>query len=266
MLRKTMFDASTPIPSATILMLRDGPTGLETFMVVRHHQIDFASGALVFPGGKIDPGDYDVLNYCDGAHNADDTVVAMMVGAIREAFEECGILLAREKGSSDLLSGERLSTLEQYRDPLNRGEVSLIEFLEKENLRLACDSLQRFAHWITPEMLPKRFDTHFYVAVAPSDHLGIHDGHESVGSVWISAENAIKGNADGTYTIIFPTRVNVEMLGESSNVADAMRAAAARDIVSVLPWTENRDDGTYICIPEDAGYYTTSEKIPVPSP
>ena len=124
-----MPEASIPFPSATILMLRDGPTGLETFMVVRHHQIDFASGALVFPGGKVDAGDYDVRTYCDGIDSADDTAVAMMAGAIREAFEECGILLAREKGSDALVSGERLSTLEHYRDPLNRNEVSLIEFL-----------------------------------------------------------------------------------------------------------------------------------------
>ena len=124
-----MPEASTPFPSATILMLRDGPTGLETFMVVRHHQIDFASGALVFPGGKVDAGDYDVRTYCDGIGSADDIAVAMMAGAIREAFEECGILLAREKGSAALVSGERLSTLEHYRDPLNRSEVSPIEFL-----------------------------------------------------------------------------------------------------------------------------------------
>jgi 8-oxo-dGTP pyrophosphatase MutT (NUDIX family) len=251
----------TPIPSATILMLRDGPTGLETFMVVRHHQIDFASGALVFPGGKVDAGDYDVRNYCDGADSANNNAVAMMVGAIREAFEECGILLAREKGSSALVSGKRLGILERYRDPLNRSEVSLIEFLEKEQLRLACDTLQHFAHWITPEMLTKRFDTHFYLAVAPSDHLAIHDGHESVDSVWITPDDALKGNADGTYTIIFPTRVNLEMLGESSNVADALRAATDRNIVSILPWSEKRDDGTYICIPQDAGYVTTTEKM-----
>ena len=260
-----MSDASTPIPSATILMLRNGPTGLETFMVVRHHQIDFASGALVFPGGKVDAGDYNVRNYCDGADSADDSAVSMMVGAIREAFEECGILLAREKGSSALLPGERLSNLEHYRDPLNRGEIPLIDFLKKEKLRLACDTLQHFAHWTTPEMLSKRFDTHFYLAAAPSDHLAIHDGHESVDSVWISPNDAIKGNANGTYTIIFPTRVNVEMLGESSNVTDAMRAAKDRNIVSILPWSEHRDDGTYICIPEDAGYVTTAEKMQAPT-
>lgn len=252
------------VPAATILMLRDGPTGLETFMVVRHHQIDFASGALVFPGGKVDDGDFNVRDYCDGVEDADDTMLAMMAGAIRESFEECGVLLAREVGRDELVSGEKLKTLEHCRDPLNNGEVALADFLEKEQLRLACDKLQHFAHWITPEGLPRRFDTHFYLALAPADHLAIHDGHESVDSIWISPEDALKGNADGTYTIIFPTRVNVEMLGESSSVEEAMQMAAERTIVSVLPWMEQREDGGYVCIPEDAGYATTAEKMQSP--
>jgi 8-oxo-dGTP pyrophosphatase MutT (NUDIX family) len=257
-----MPEIAVPVPAATILMLRDGPTGLETFMVVRHHQIDFASGALVFPGGKVDDGDFTVRDLCDGIDNADDTQVAMMAGAIREAFEECGILLARESGSTELVSGEKLSTLEHYRDPLNNGEVSLRDFLEKESLTLACDKLQHYAHWVTPTMMPKRFDTHFYLAAAPADHLAIHDGHESVDSIWISAADALAGAVEGTYTIIFPTRLNVEMLGESASVENAMDMAAARDIVSVEPWTEKRDDGMYLCIPAEAGYAISEEKMP----
>jgi 8-oxo-dGTP pyrophosphatase MutT (NUDIX family) len=256
-----MSDAPAAVPSATILMLRDGPSGLETFMVVRHHQIDFASGALVFPGGKVDAGDYDVRSYCSGVDDKDDTTVALMAGAIREAFEECGILLAREKGAETLVSGERLKTLEHHREPLNNGEISLIAFLESEQLILACDELTHFAHWITPEMLPKRFDTHFYLASAPTDHLAIHDGYESVDSIWVSPDDALKGNEDGTYTIIFPTRVNVEMLGESDSVENAINMANDRDIVSILPWPENREDGNYICIPTDAGYVNCEEKM-----
>lgn len=256
-----MSEPSTPAPSGTILMLRDGPTGLETFMVVRHHQIDFASGALVFPGGKLDEGDHEVRGSCDGVAGLDDTMVATMAGSIREAFEECGILLAREEGSEDLVSGEKLKTLERYRDPLHKGEVSLLDFLKNENLRLACDKLAHFAHWITPEMLPKRFDTHFYLAEAPADHLAIHDGHESVDSVWISPKDALKGNEDGTYQIIFPTRVNVELLGESTSVANAMEMASARTVETILPWPEQREDGNYICIPEGVGYKNTAEKM-----
>lgn len=251
-----------PVPAATILMLRDGPTGLETFMVVRHHQIDFASGALVFPGGKVDEGDFGVRDLCDGIDGADDTQVAMMAGAIREAFEECGVLLARDPGSDDLVSAERLAPLEADRDALHRGDVSLRAFLEREGLRLACDRLQHFAHWITPPMVPKRFDTHFYLAAAPADHLAVHDGHESVDSVWISPGDAVAGAEDGIYTVIFPTLRNLEMLGESADVDRALADAAGRTIVSVLPWTEQRDDGNWLCIPPEAGYRISEEKMP----
>lgn len=249
------------VPAATILMLRDGPTGLEVFMVVRHHQIDFASGALVFPGGKVDKGDGEVRSHCDGAEAADDTRLSLLVAAIREAFEECGVLLARTKGEPGLISGEELKALDHYRHPLNNGEITIAEFLEKENLSLACDLLQPFAHWITPDMMPKRFDTHFYLAPAPADHLAIHDGHESVDSIWISPANAIKGNEDGTYTVIFPTLLNVQMLGESDSVAQAFAAARGRTIVAVTPWTEKRDDSTYLCIPENAGYQVSTAKM-----
>ncbi len=259
-----MADAAAPVPAATILMLRDGPDGLEVFMVVRHHQIDFASGALVFPGGKVDEGDFAVRDLCQGTGSADDTEVAMMAGAIREAFEECGILLARPAGSDALVDAARLEALESYRERLNDGEVSLRTFLEQESLELACDELVPFAHWITPDMMPKRFDTKFYLAAAPADHLAVHDGRESVDSVWIRPEDALAGIETGKYTIIFPTRLNVEMLDESQSVEAAVADAGARDIVTVLPWTEKRADGMYLCIPADAGYRVSEEKMERP--
>tara|TARA_B100001964_G_scaffold245551_1_gene333321 strand:- start:3356 stop:4105 length:750 start_codon:yes stop_codon:yes gene_type:complete len=236
-------------------MLRDHPTnGLEVFTVIRHHQIDFASGALVFPGGRVDAGDAEVRDHCEGAVKMDGAACAFMAGAIREAFEECGILLARTAGESDLISGERLATLEPYRDSLHEGKISLLEFLQKEKLTLAFDHLQHFAHWITPEMMPKRFDTHFYLAVAPEDHIAVHDGHESVDSIWISPQDAIEGADTGKYTIIFPTRLNIEMLGESTSVENAIEMAKARTIIPVLPQLESREDGEYLCIPVEAGY------------
>ena len=251
-----------PVPAATILMLRDGEQGLEVFMVVRHHQIDFASGALVFPGGKIDETDQLAKDYCDGIAEATDYQIAMQVGAIREAFEECGVLLARAQGQTELISGERLASLADYREKIHAGDISFAAFLAQEQLRLACDTLIPFAHWVTPSMMPKRFDTWFYLAVAPSDHLAEHDGTESVDSIWIPPAAALTGAQDGTYTIIFPTRLNVELLAESSSVASAMSAAIAHDIKTVLPWTEAREDGTYLCIPADAGYAISEEKMP----
>jgi len=251
-----------PVPAATILMLRDGSDGLEVFMVVRHRQIDFASGALVFPGGKIAPGDEAVRSRCTGG-NDDDALLALQVGAIREAFEECGILLARETSTSpSLIGGVRLASLEHYREPLAKGKLAIGEFLEKENLFLACDLMHPFAHWVTPEMMPKRFDTHFYLAEAPTDHVAIHDGHESVDSVWISPQAALEGNKSGKYTVIFPTRLNIEMLAQSDSVASAINMAAEREIVSVLPWIEEREDANYLCIPAEAGYAISEEKMP----
>ncbi|MBV1877082.1 MAG: hypothetical protein KUG79_05530 [Pseudomonadales bacterium] len=255
-----MSDAPTPIPAATILMLRDSPNGLEVFMVVRHHQIDFASGALVFPGGKVASGDDAVRNRCIGAHKS-DAQLALQVGAIREAFEECGILLAREKDSDELINGQRLQSLEHYRDPLAKGKLAIGEFLEKENLTLACDLLHHYAHWITPDMMPKRFDTHFYLAKAPSDHIAIHDGHESVDSIWITAKAALEGAKTKKYTIIFPTRMNIEMLEESTSVEDAISNANARQVVPVLPKIDAREDGNYLCIPKNAGYRIFEEKM-----
>ncbi len=256
-------EVAPPLPAATILLLRDGAAGLEVFMVVRHHQIDFASGALVFPGGKADPQDFDdaLLPYLEGAAGARD-MRAIQVSAIREAFEECGVLLARSKGEPALVSAERLSALEHYREKLNSGDVALLDFLRDENLILACDTLIHFAHWITPEMMPKRFDTHFYLAVAPADHVALHDGYESVDSIWITPAQAIEDAVNGRRTVIFPTLRNIEKLAVAKTADEAIESADAHPVVSVLPWTERREDGNYLCIPPEAGYAVSEEKMP----
>ncbi len=253
-----------PVPAATILMLRDSSDGLQVFMVVRHHQIDFASGALVFPGGKVAAGDGAVRSRCIGAEDLNDTQLAIQVAAIREAFEECGILLASETGSQKVIDNARLTPLGHYQLPLSKGEMTISEFLEKEDLTLRLDLLHKFSHWITPEMMPKRFDTHFYLAVAPADHLAIHDGHESVDSIWINPEQALQEAVAGKYTIIFPTRLNLEMLAKSHTVADALTDAEERQIVTVLPWTEKREEGMFLCIPPEAGYSISEEKMERP--
>lgn len=254
-----------PVPSGTIVLLRDGAAGLEMFMVVRHHQIDFASGALVFPGGKVSKQDEDpaLVDRCDGA-DADPVMRAVQIGAIREAFEEAGVLLARPAGSDALVGGERVRALDADRDRLHGGDLTLAAFLEREDLRLACDALTRFAHWVTPEMMPKRFDTHFFIAAAPPDQVLAHDGHESVDSVWITPDQAVADAGAGKRTVIFPTLRNVEMLGEAGTVEEAVDQARARPLVTVLPWTEKREDGVWLRIPEEAGYRVSEEKMPAP--
>lgn len=247
------------IPSATIMLLRDGAAGLEVFMVVRHHKIDSFSGALVFPGGKVDKGDThdSVRARIDGADGLDDREFSMRVAAIREAYEECGVLLAREERTGNLVNAARLREMEPMRDALNKSEVDIGTLLDRGGLRLAADLLTPFAHWITPNLMPKRFDTNFYLAAAPSDHLAVHDGSESVDSVWIRPVDAMAENEAGTKTIIFPTRMNVLKVGRSANAAHAIEAARGRPIVTVEPVV----DGQVLRIPAEADYDVTEEPL-----
>jgi 8-oxo-dGTP pyrophosphatase MutT (NUDIX family) len=254
--------AAPAVPAATILLLRGDHRSLEVFMVVRHHQIDFASGALVFPGGKVDSQDADpaLQQFCNGASN-DIGTRALQIAAIREAYEECGVLLARSAGETRLLAGERLASLEAYRSQILNGDVAFRDFLQRHDLRLACDQLVPFAHWITPEMMPKRFDTHFFIAIAPSDQVALHDGHESVDSVWISPTDALAGAGSRRYTVIFPTLRQIEKLGHATSAFNAVERARSGRIVTVTPWTERRSDGSYLCIPREAGYDVCEEKM-----
>lgn len=252
--------ASPTLPSATILMLRDSAAGIEVFMVKRHHQIDFASGALVFPGGKVDPHDRDpqLSALCDGSSGLDEYRLSLAACALREGFEESGILLARKQGARDMLDAASATALSPWRPKLNNSEVGLVAFLKQEGLRLALDTLVPFAHWITPVFMPKRFDTHFYLAEAPQGQLGRHDGSESVDSVWVNPLAALE---DKQWTIIFPTKMNLVMLGESKTVAEALARARSRKVVTVEPKVETIDGKQMLTIPEDAGYGKIAEPM-----
>lgn len=253
--------------SATVLILRDGVDGMEVFMVVRHQEIDFASGALVFPGGKLAAGDSDarVRSHCTGADELSSDQLALRVGAIREAFEECGVLLARASGSPALIGPTRLADLgARYRVPLDRGEIGIADMLETENLLLACEELVPFAHWITPTFMPKRFDTYFYLALAPPEQVALHDGREMVDSVWLRPADAMAQAAAGSRTIVPATLLNVEKLGFSSNVAEALAAARAQPVVTVQPELVEQADGILLRIPAEAGYGVTEFAMPLP--
>lgn len=233
-------------------------------MVRRHHEIDFASGALVFPGGKVVPRDSDPA--LDGLVRGDAGMGAaergFAVAAVREAFEEAGILLARERGAETTVSGARLQQLEPWRGRLERDEVGMPEFLQSEGLQLALDLLQPFAHWITPAVLAKRFDTWFFLAPAPADQIGRHDGTESVDSLWASPLQAIAEADQGRHTVVFATRMNLAKLGRSRTVAEAFAAARGGSIVTVEPKLGTSDSGERILrIPADADYDLT--EIPV---
>lgn len=254
-----MADATPPpaLPSATILLLRDEPGGLEVFMVQRHHRIDFATGAMVFPGGKVDPADSDpaLAARCTGAEGLDEAMRPFYVAAIRETFEESGVLLARPAGEPGLVSAARLAEIEaRHRDALNRDERTLPEIAEAEDLTLALDLLVPFAHWITPTFMPRRFETWFFLVPAPQDHVALHDGGESVDSCWVRPQDAIAQAERGERQIIFPTLMNVKKLGRSHSVAEAVEAARREPVVTVLPEVVKTDRGPMMRLPEEAGY------------
>jgi 8-oxo-dGTP pyrophosphatase MutT (NUDIX family) len=249
---------AVPVPAATILIARDSANGPEVFMVKRHHQIDFVAGALVFPGGKASKSDFDagLSEFTVGAEDWSAEIRGLGAAAIREAFEESGILFARDSESKDFISTERLETLEHYRHSLEKGEISLLDMLRREQLTIACDALAHFAHWITPANMPKRFDTHFFLAAAPAGHAGRHDGRESVDSIWITPNDAI--NDRKKWNVIFPTKLNLMKLAPAANVNAALEAARAKPPLTVTPWVEQGAEGPILRIRDDAGYAQTS--------
>ncbi len=250
-------EAKPPIPSSTVMLLRDDRGALEVFMVQRHHQIDFASSALVFPGGKVDPADRDpaLRARCTGCEALDDETFAVRVAAVRETFEECGVLLARGRGETTLLPESRVRPLEaRYRSDLLSRAITLGAIAEAHDLDLALDAMVPFAHWITPAFMPKRFDTHFYLVPAPPDQVAAHDGEESVDSLWIAPGRAIEDAKAKRRMIIFPTLRNLIKLARSKNVAEAIERARREPVVTVLPTVGKGTHGPVIRIPAEAGY------------
>ena len=255
--------ARPPVPAraaASLLLGRDGPKGTELFLLARNRASTFASGALVYPGGAVDEGDRDprLRSRAVGAEGLDDAGLAFRVAAIREAFEECGLLLARARGSDDLVDHHRVNAIRRrFAGALADHSLDMLALAEGEDLVLACDRLVPFAHWITPETQPKRFDTHFFLASAPPDQVAVHDGHESIDSVWITPAQLVAEADAGKWYVMFPTRLNAEKFGRSASVADALAAARATPVVTVMPRGKKVEGGRRLRIPAAAGYGLT---------
>ena len=179
-------------PAATILLLRDAPE-FQVLMVKRHQQIDFTSGALVFPGGKLHQGDADPawVKHCSGWDRFDKVQRSLRVAAIREVFEEAGILLAHCAG------GELFEAASdpEMRAAVDCGERAFIDVVRELGVRLRLDSLCIFARWITPPIMPKRFDTFFYAVHAPVHQVAACDGHETVDAEWIAPKEYPSGGS-----------------------------------------------------------------------
>jgi 8-oxo-dGTP pyrophosphatase MutT (NUDIX family) len=246
-------------PAATILLVRDAPA-FEVLMVKRHHQIDFASGALVFPGGKTHAGDHDAAWAARtvGWERTAPDQRPLRIAAIREAYEEAGILLARHADGETFRGDERAGPA---RDEVAHDRRAFIDLVAELDVHLDLDALTVFARWITPVMMPKRFDTWFYVAAAPADQLALCDGWETVEAEWIAPAEALRLAELGERKVIFPTRMNLQLLAEAAGSEDAVVRAGARELVPVEPKVTDTPEGKVLVIPPNAGYGAAVEPL-----
>src|ERR1700676_1249366 len=263
-----MTEAVTPRPASTILLLRDsaatkgaddnGRGEIEVFMMVRHYEDDFNSGALVFPGGSGDKGDQEIIAnpaLYSGGERLDARALSFRIAAIRETFEESGILLARPRGSHTLVDSRRAAGIEAaHRADLSDGKTTFLKVLTDNGMLLALDELVPYAHWITPEGMPKRFDTWFFLAAAPPEQAGTHDGKESTDSIWVSPREALAGGESGRFKLPFPTTRNLIKICKQKGVEAALADVRAKPIVTVMPIMTKLNGASQLRIPREAGY------------
>ena len=248
-----------PRPPSCCCATAPTPSEIEVFMMVRHYEIDFNSGALVFPGGSVDKGDQEIIADAGalfrrrGARR--QRTLSFRIAAIRETFEESGILLARPKGSKALVDAKRASEIEAaHRADLCDSKISFLKVLTDNGMVLALDELVPYAHWITPEGMPKRFDTWFFLAAAPPEQVGAHDGKESTDSIWVSPREALEGGESGRFKLPFPTTRNLIKLGKQPSVQAALDDCRGKSVVTVMPVMTRINGGRQLRIPLEAGY------------
>jgi 8-oxo-dGTP pyrophosphatase MutT (NUDIX family) len=246
-------------PAATVLLLRDTPT-FEVLMVRRHHQIDFASGALVFPGGKTHETDHDPAwaYHSVGWADVEADERPLRIAAIREVYEEAGVLLSVDAAGEPFMGDQRAH---DARGAVTNNERSFIDVVTELGLKIDLGALTTFARWITPPLTPKRFDTWFYVCRAGTEQLAICDGWETVDAEWIAPSRALELAAAGERKVIFPTRMNLQLLAEAADGADAIARAMSRELVTVLPKIEQREGGQVLVLPPNAGYGAVEESL-----
>ena len=234
------------LPAATVTLVRDTPHGVEVLMLQRNHQSGFMPGMFLFPGGAVDAGDRadNVAARCPGL---DDRTASAALGlahgglaywtaAIRESFEEAAVLLAYDR-SGELVNPrapERMDRFDEYRRRLNAGEEPLGVMLEAEQLSLAVDRLTYFSHWITPVNAPRRYDTRFFVAIAPEGQEAAPDNVEAIHHVWVSPGDAVSRYRSGEYKMRTPTIRTLEQFAAFDTAAALVKGLRAQTAIPAM--------------------------------
>jgi len=256
--------------AATVVLVReagDREPGFEVFMLLRTVKSDFNAGAYVFPGGGVDRSDggSDAERLCTGldARQASarlgisDGGLAFYLAAIRECFEEAGVLLAADAAGRTLSLHEpaaqhRFAT---HRAALNAGQTTLAAICEQEHLSLPLDAVHYYSHWITPEGMPRRYDTRFFLCRAPAGQEPLHDGEETVDNCWVCPADALARHAAGGFNLVPATRKQLEFLARHPTVGALLAAVRSiRQVPAILPQliigTDGKPERVRLPLPE----------------
>ncbi|MEZ5937150.1 MAG: NUDIX domain-containing protein [Hyphomonadaceae bacterium] len=251
--------APPPVPAATVLVVRNSPS-LEVLMVRRHTKVAFGGGAWVFPGGKVCEADLDPVwdELSTGTFVQEER--AFRVAAARETFEESGVLIGLD-AQGRLAAPDLVTGLQAWRPEVERTPVLFERMLREAGLTLALDRLIPFAHWVTPTFEPRRFDTRFYMVAAPEGQISAHDGREAVDHVWTQPQTLLREREAGRAKLMFPTRLNLEVLAGYPDVTAAETGARARPVIRIEPVVIERDGERLLQIPAEAGYSVEEEPM-----
>ncbi len=276
-----------PRDAATLMLLRDLPAApgagvvdgrMQVLMLLRNARSTWAGGISLFPGGAVDDADRleEIVGLCRGRDDAgasellgvDHGGLAYFVAAVRECFEEAGILLATAGGRPlSFEDAETAGRFVEHRRRLNEGSASLAEICAAEGLTLELGGLRYFSHWITPEGSERRYDTRFFVASVPEGQQALHDDNEVVASVWIEPQEALRRNERGEIDLWLPTIKNLEALSRFPTAADLMAAPAAAIVPVVRPRITVEGEAARIVLPDDEDYEQATGLLPgVPFP
>ena len=243
---------SVPKDSATVILVRQaqGKT-LEVFLARRHDSQSFMAGAFVFPGGQLETSDYDItLTKLISAKDdfqpqsllqdnalTEKMALSFFICAIRETFEETGVLFALTKSGHSIDFGNAIikSRFAAYRRSLNLGNITLAEIARQEELILMPASLLPYSHWITPEILPTRFSTRFFLAELPAKQTAITDKDELTSSLWVTPHEALQMYRGGKIAMMPPTLKTLEEIAEFISLDELFAAARKRTIYPIMP-------------------------------
>jgi 8-oxo-dGTP pyrophosphatase MutT (NUDIX family) len=256
-------------PAATVMLIADRPN-LQVFMMERNANIVFAGGMWVFPGGRVDATDSPLKFQALSTHRSDEEASALLniedgglsyyIGAIRESFEEAGILLALDKDSHEPLSlagKENSARFNIHRNSVNASERDFLEIIEEENLILDAGAMHYIARWVTPKGPPRRYDTRFFISRMPENQIPLHDDNELVHSEWISPQEILAKVESEDMILMSPTLRMIQSLAKFSSADDVIAAASAN-----LPDERARvNKNKELVLPGDPFYDDADENI-----